>query len=501
MTTWTPTAEKVSTATLPPLVFSAPPPPPDMTTSILTQAEQIATAFTLPPPESNTRQTYPLQTMTTQKSVHHPVNQGLLIPAPPDPYLLPTFDLIEMKDKIERNLTSPAYQGRVFGDKQFAIPAYKYIIPIILVLCLLTTILFAVILSRRLRRGSSMSRASCVLLLSVATADALTMIVAFAEVTYMFSQSLVTCNSMILPFSSCKTMFILERLSAVPHAASTWFTVILAIQRYVCVSFPFVAGKYINIKQSTVCILIVSVLSIGMHMCRFLDTNFVEVLIDHPSMPGHVIQTCMATYMLWISDTVLYESVFAWIRIVTTQLVPCIFIMTFVVLMLKTFENMKLVAKHMQVTGTKQQSERRHLSRFVIVISSIVFCVEFSNALFLSFNAWEISTGSVLLTHETLKAASLGFDLVLYVSYFLMFTLYCTMSGKFRETLASLIPVKCYDKYKAKGGDVRVRKKTLDSSHVKTNKTSVSVSLSNTLSWKENIIDYIRVEKSRIYRE
>ena len=208
-------------------------------------------------------------------------------------------------------------------------------------------------MSKRLRHGSAMSRASCVLLLSVATADALTMISAVAEVLYMYSESVG--NDMILPFSSCQTMLILERLSAVPHAASTWFTVILAVQRYVCVSCPFAAGKYISVKRSTMCVLTVTLLTIGMHLYRFKDTNFAAVLIEKHSIPGQTIKTCKGMYLSWITDVVLYESVFAWTRIVTFQLLPCILILIFVLLILKSLENMKLASRHMQITVTKQQ--------------------------------------------------------------------------------------------------------------------------------------------------
>ena len=397
--------------------------------------------------------------------VNHGLIQYTYYQPPPPVYIdFPDFFFDQLEDELSKdnltditinekmNRTIPTYlgkapnriynKGRVFGDKRFANPAYKYVIPIILGLCLMATILFAGILSTRLRRGSRMTRASCILLLFVAAADAMTMISAVAEVTYMYGQSLD--NNMILPYSSCQIMMILERLSAVPHAASTWFTVVLAIQRYICVSFPFVAGKYITVKRSTMCVLIVSLVSIGMHLCKFLDTSFVEVLIEHPFIPGQPMKTCRAKYRSWVHNRVLYRSLFAWTRIVTMQILPCILMMTFVLLLLRSLGKMNLATKNKQLTVTRPQAARRRLSRFVIIVGLIVFCVEFSNAIFLSFNAWSMSTGSSPLSYESLKTASLGFDLALYMSYCLIFILYCAMSGEFRETLTSLVPLKCF---------------------------------------------------------
>ena len=440
---------------------------PFMTASVSTGPGPTTTSYIR---TTTNRPTYAVQTRTTQKTENNLVNQGALVPAPPQP---PQYDLIDTTD----NRTITVYNGHVFGDKRFASPAYKYLIPIILVICLLTTIFFAWILSKRLKRGSTMSRASCVLLLSVATADVLTLMSAISEVIFMYSQSLD--NNMILSLSSCHTMLILERLSALPHAVSTWFTVILTIQRYVCVSCPFHAGKYIIVKRSMMCVLMVSVFSIGMHICRFVDATFVAVLLEHPSVPGKTIETCKKVYQPWIDDVVLYESLFAWTRIVIFQLLPCVLILIFVLSILKSLAKMKIATKDLRITASNQQSQRLRLSRFVVIIGTIVFCIEFSNAIFLSFNTWEISTGSSLLSYQDLKSASLGFDLALYLSYFLIFVLYCMMSGKFRDTLTFLFRhVKWSNHSKADITDSRANENQADVSKSKPTQKSFSISLS-----------------------
>ena len=336
---------------------------------------------------------------------------------------------------------------RVYGNKHFAIPSFRYIIPIALCVCLLTTIIFVCVLSKRVAKGSSMSRASCILLLSIAAADGLTMIFAIAEVVFLYTNA--SGNELLLPLKSCSTMLILERLSAIPHAASTWLTVVLAVQRYICVCFPFDAKKVINVRQSTVYVLVVALFSVGLHGCRFFDTKFVVVNLESSSENGVLIETCQARYRSWVENPVLYESLFAWIRIVITQLLPCLSLLVFVVLMLKGLWQTRRATKDEQLQGVKQLSERRRISRVVVVISSVVICVELSSATFLSFNVLEISKGSVIFRYETLKAVSLGFDLLLYISYFFIFVLYCFMSGTFRKTVTAFCTVRARDKNKS----------------------------------------------------
>ena len=302
-----------------------------------------------------------------------------------------------------------------------------------------------------------MSRASCLLLIYIAAADALTMLFAMAELIYLYSKT--SDSDMLLPFSSCGTMLVLERLSAISHAASTWFTVILAIQRYICVSLPFLAGKYINVKLTTTVVFVVTLLTLSLHVCRFFDTQFSKISVESSYFSEFTTDSCKARYSPWIQDPVLYESLFAWIRISVTQIIPCFLMVIFVVLMIKALRSMKLATKHMHVTESKHQSQRRQLSVFVITISSIVICVEFSNAVFLSFHAWGISTGKVIFSFKSLKTASIGFDIVLYVSYFITFILYCLMSGEFRQVAAYLCKGFCKTKRPSKSAsDVKINR-------------------------------------------
>ena len=326
----------------------------------------------------------------------------------------------------------------IYGNKMFAEPVYKHLVPIILGFCLMTTTVFVFVLGKRLRKSSSpLSNTTCLLLISIALADVLTMGCAAAEIVYLYSET--NRNNGFLLFDKCKTMFILERLSAIPHAASTWFTVGLAIQRYICISRPFTAGQYINIKSSCVVLLFISFLTISLHICRFFDKTFTPVSIQVLASSGNeTIETCVGKFAKWIVDPVLYESWFAWIRIILAQLLPSIFLLCFVYLLVRKLRHTTQITTRMQITGSKLSSKRRQLSIFVSVVALIVFTIEMASGVFLSFNAWSISTGDDIFSYESLKAASILFDLILYMSYFSVFLIYCLMSHDFKQTAMSV---------------------------------------------------------------
>ena len=341
-------------------------------------------------------------------------------------------NIIEMEGrKTDAKRTHKKHSTLFYGKVTSTNQVYKYLYPVILGICLLTTFALVVALIRKQRRiKSQMSNASCLLLIAVAVTDSMTMGFALAEVGYRFK--ITEENNGLLPFEACKTMLVVERVSAIPHASSTWMTVILSVQRYLCVSRPFSAGKYIKVKSVWLYIMFVCFLTILFHIYRFFDLTFVNVSVSFNNVNT---TTCYARHANWITDPHVYESIFAWSRIFLMQIIPSLMIVSFVILMIRSLRKAAFKIKIMNEADSKLNTERRKLTFFVAIIALIVSCVETSSGLFLSFNAWELTTGQTLIPYEALKTASVAFDLMLYISYFLVFLLYCLMSKEFRNRI------------------------------------------------------------------
>ena len=322
----------------------------------------------------------------------------------------------------------------IYGNRKDTYSAYQYVFPVVIGICVLTTLVLVYCLIQRLRKAKSkMNKASCLLLIAVALMDLLTMCFALAEICFLFSAT--SDNSGFIPLTKCRAMSVLERLSAIPHAASTWVTVILAIQRFYCVSKPFSASKYITVRSSYILIVVVSVFVILLHICRFFDNTFLSVEVN---VNNKTIISCQDYHNGWIHNPVKYESVFAWTRISVAQFIPGVLMVLFVTLMIKSLRDTTKKTKRMKLNDSNLKSDRRQLSLFVAIVAIIVFCVEVSSGIFLSLSAWEMSTGQEIVSYQSLKSATTAFDLVLYVSYFAIFLLYCFMSKDIRRTLVSV---------------------------------------------------------------
>ena len=278
------------------------------------------------------------------------------------------------------------------------------------------------------------------ILIAIATADILTMGSSLAEISYLYKTT--SKNSGFLPFSSCKTMYILERLSAVSHAISVWLTVILSFQRWLCVSMPFSTRRFINIRCSVISVTVTFVFVCAFHIYRFFDRVFIKVAIPANSQSGKPIGTCRSTHAQWVQDTKFYEELFMWGRITVANLIPSILIITFVTLMVRVLlktDSFLLQANDSMNTRTG----KRQLSIIVIVIALIVVGVELSTGILMSLYALKISTELFIISFETFQLAAFAFDIILYVSYFVIFLIYCLMCKGIRESVAAMF-LRCW---------------------------------------------------------
>lgn len=350
------------------------------------------------------------------------------------------------KEVLDINVSSQVYNEedarKLYGKQTYVDPAYKYIYPAVLGVCLLATLFFILVLGKQIRNASSMSRSTLIILLSKGLTDVLTTGFALIEVCFLFEETTGTLG--FLPFNSCNTLFVLERMPLAVHAASVWFTVVLTVQGYLCVLRPFGVRQYINVKSSVITVILIFVLTVVMYTFRFFDTVFLAVRIQNlPPFTNKTIETCESKYAEWIQSPALYEALHLWSRIALVKFIPSITISVFVSLMVRA-----LINKHVNKPYTvnkKLQSQRNQLSMVVIVIALIVVVFELSAGIVLAIYACGMSTGHQIFTYDYLKVASFAFDLILHISFVAVFLIYCLMSREIRKTTVSVF-IQCYQR-------------------------------------------------------
>ena len=333
---------------------------------------------------------------------------------------------------VATSRNGPLIVNHLYGYQPYLDPAYQYIYPVLLGTCIGTTLILVIVLIKQFQTASGMSRASISILMAIAVSDALTTGFGLSEVCYRFSET--SGNPGFLPYRSCNTMFIIGHLSGVVHEASVWLTVVLTTQRFICVSRPFFARRRINLRVSMISIAAIFAVILSFHIYRFFDRSFVKVVLQQSNiLHEENFETCDLVYASWIENPAKYESIFLWLLIVLMQFLPCIIIATFVSLIVKPL----IKKKTNLVTSETARSQRVQITIIVIVIAIIAVSVELSSGIFLSLCVWGTTTGEFLFSYDTMKSVAVAFDLVLYVSYFVIFLIYCLMSQEVRRVIVA----------------------------------------------------------------
>ena len=346
-------------------------------------------------------------------------------------------------DTKRKNGKYHAKRLNIFGNQSFINANYKYIYPIVLGICLGTTFLFILVLGIQYRQGTRMGRSTLVILIAIATADTLTMVSSLAEISYLYKTK--GENYGFLPFSSCKLMYVLERLSAVPHAISVWLTVVLSCQRWLCVAMPLTTRRFVNIRCSVISVIVTIVTVTVFHVYRFFDRIFIKVTILTDSLSDKPIETCRSSHAEWVKDTKFYELFFMWGRIAVANVLPSFLMVAFVTLMVRGLLKTDRFLLQANKDNVKTRTDRRRLSAIVIIIALIVVGVELSTGVLMSLYALKFSTKLFIFSVETFQSIAFVYDIVLYVSYFVIFLIYCLMSKGIREKVTSIF-VRCWSR-------------------------------------------------------
>jgi len=125
-----------------------------------------------------------------------------------------------------------------------------------------------------------------ILLVAIATSDALTGVWSLPVSVYLFW---LGAYRDWLPHSWCFVYFCLtEHLPTVFHTISVWLTLGLATQRYNYVCRPISVRKLCTIRSVVRLIVVILVVATCSQVCRFVESTFTAVVVASKTSPNQV---------------------------------------------------------------------------------------------------------------------------------------------------------------------------------------------------------------------
>ncbi|XP_060565305.1 sex peptide receptor-like [Ruditapes philippinarum] len=327
------------------------------------------------------------------------------------------------------------YDEYYFEIFDFEVYALGYVQPILIILTALTNVFVAGYFLNQKNRG----KATNLLFVSIAVSDTLTGMTLLPNSFHVYAN-----GNFILTKDWCNAYMILRLyVSPVFHTVSVWQTVLLCIQRYMCVCHPFVSGRICTFWKTFISIIVMYCGAIVLHSYHLVDNKIVHIQCG------------------WDTEIPCEEScVFLWFCVALEHLLPCFLL---VGLTTVTIKELRKAQKRMSMMSCKKsvsRASRDKIITYTAVLIVIFFLIpELPYGIYkLVFVIYMHLNKNYEITPEENHIIICVYELVLNTSFSANFWIYCFMMRDFRYRIFKILTCGTF-----KRGLARLRSMSLSS--------------------------------------
>ena len=334
-----------------------------------------------------------------------------------------------------------------------------YIIPCVAIIVLVTNTFVVLVYKKQYQQiQNKIRKISSILYISIATSNSLAVLPTSIWYVYLFTFGNVAS---IVPYNLCWTWNFFTAFEVFPHMASIWFVTILSVQRFMVIRHPFVSIKQWTIKRMFFVVIIIWIITLSIQMPHIFDTSFgpKEILINATTNRSAIFG-CYVYYADWLNNSgETMEILWYTLKLVGIVIIPSILIIysdASLILFLRESANLRKVLVKMSSVEQKElassvhsekpnlkcdwtNTENRHQTLLVIILSSIVFIVEIPYAVLLAAYIHFMSVQNYdIVRWFWIGPAGNIISLTMHVSYPTLFILSCLFSRQFRKLLLNM---------------------------------------------------------------
>ena len=266
-------------------------------------------------------------------------------------------------------------------------------------------------------RSKSRGKATSLLFVSIAISDTLTGLILLPNSIYIFA-----LEHSDLSEEWCQAyMYMRLYFSRVLHTVSIWQTVLLGMQRYICVCHPFISGRLCTFWKTFVAICVIYAMAFTLHIYHLVDNKL-----------GH--NQCR-----WKTENPCMQScVYIWFCVALMHFVPCTTLMYMTSKTLRGLSKARRRISSMVPGVPSQRSARDKVITVTATLVVIVFLIpEFPYCVYRLAFVIKKHAGDpfkIFDNHVFLCA----YELILIISFHCNFWIYCVMMRDFRQALKRL---------------------------------------------------------------
>lgn len=247
-----------------------------------------------------------------------------------------------------------------------------------------------------------------------------------------------------VPFEWCRAFhYLTEIIPSLFTYSSFFLTIVLAIQRYTVIAFPFKVDKLCSRKIMNICIILCFVVSISIRAIHFFHYSYVQHTIHRTENKNTSEEICAFGDPEWLDITFSkYAAILQTTHTIIVNVIPCTLLVIIECLMLRAVHKNSISRKRMVRSSTglsKLQENEKRLTYTTISITGVLLLHKIPTICIQIIDILRSMFGIQLITNY--------FDLwtttvVLNIFYWMCtpsnFLITCCLSGEFRKGLKGL---------------------------------------------------------------
>ncbi|XP_041372691.1 sex peptide receptor-like [Gigantopelta aegis] len=234
--------------------------------------------------------------------------------------------------------------------------------------------------------------------------------------------------------------YLTEYIPIIFHTASVWLTMALAVQRYICVCYPFKPRNCHHLRDG----------GSQSHM-QFLRKGFQSccfAVVAEREPNYHSLFHNLDTWLGDFAHVSLYYNIYFAFRVLFIHIIPCVSLIVLNALLLYNMRHSsKRGTQYLRQNKTSECQKLKDSNRTTLMLVSVVgifMLVELPGAILMVIWMVNNTLGIRVIEQLTLQIADIFIRLSVFMTCPLNIVIYCGMSRTFRQTFKSLFTGRTY---------------------------------------------------------
>ena len=318
----------------------------------------------------------------------------------------------------------------------FTVHLSGYYLPPLAVFTIFSNTLMCIVLLKKHMRNPTN-----IILLSITLLDIFTVISVLPASIYYHT---LGYYKEYVPYKLCWiTFYGRYTVPLILHTASIWLTVVLALQRYICVCHPQVGNRWCTLPSTIRCIIVICISALPINCLNIMRIGFIPLEVPSLLDPTKNITGCSPIIIAVPPDYArTLDTIILWFQCIFVKFIPCLWLLILNSVLIRTMcraeKRRRMLLSQNRSTESRNLSESNRTTMLLVMVVGLFLVVELPGGVISIMWILENTFNVYIVTVWTTDVVFAITEFLMYLSFPLNLFVYCGMSRQFRGTFKSL---------------------------------------------------------------